>query len=96
MKTKRSNGENQAGSPELSSCSNHATVSAGEQKRRETRLEILAGEPDLSALRLVMKEWLVPRLVDEFLRERGIQLKRTQTARANQQNELAKPIDDGT
>ena len=59
--------------------------------RMETRLEIPAGEPDVSALRSVMKEWLVPRLVDEFLRERGIQLKRTQTARAIQQNELAKP-----
>ena len=91
MKTKRSNAENQAGSPELFSCSNHATVSAGEPNRREARLKIPAGEPDLSALRLVMKEWLVPRLVDEFLRERGIQLKRTQTARAIQQNELAKP-----
>jgi len=71
-------------------------LSPGANHRMETRLEIPAGEPDLSALRLVMKEWLVPRLVDEFLRERGIRLKRTQTALANQQNELAKPIYDGT
>jgi hypothetical protein len=75
MKKKRSNGENQAGSPEFPSRSNDATVAASEQNRRETCLEIPAGEPDLSALRSVMREWLVPRLVEEFLHERGIELK---------------------
>jgi hypothetical protein len=46
-----------------------------DEHRREVRLEISAGEPDLPALRSVMREWLVPRLVEDFLRERGIELK---------------------
>jgi hypothetical protein len=83
MKTKRNNGENEAGSPEFSGCSNHATVSAGEQNRREARLEIPASEPDLSALRSVMREWLVPRLVEDFLRERGIELKHSRVHTRN-------------
>jgi len=43
--------------------------------QREARLEIPPGEADLAALRSVMREWLVPRLVEDFLRERGIELK---------------------
>ena len=43
--------------------------------RKETLLEIPVGEPDLVALRSVMRDWLVPRLVEDFLRERGIDLK---------------------
>jgi hypothetical protein len=38
----------------------------------DTRLEIPAGEPDLARLHAVTQEWLVPLLVDEFLRERGV------------------------
>ena len=44
-------------------------------QRTDTRLEISPGQPDLTALRSVTQEWLVPRLVQEFLRERGIELK---------------------
>jgi hypothetical protein len=83
MKTKRSKAENQPGNPEFSGCSNHATVSAGEHNRREVRLEIPAGEPDLSALRSAMREWLVPRLVEDFLRERGIELKHSRVRAIN-------------
>jgi hypothetical protein len=42
---------------------------------QSTRLLIPAGEPDLEALRSVTREWLVPRLVDKFLRTHGIHLK---------------------
>jgi hypothetical protein len=83
MKTKRSKVENQPSNPEFSGCSNHATVSGGEHNRREARLEIPAGEPDLSALRSAMREWLVPRLVEDFLRERGIELKHSRVQTVN-------------
>lgn len=45
----------------------HSTQKQGAQ------LLLPAGERHLEALRLVTHEWLVPRLVEEFLRERGIQ-----------------------
>lgn len=45
------------------------------QRRQETRLEIPVGARDVAALRTVTREWLVPRLVEEFLRERGIELR---------------------
>lgn len=42
---------------------------------RESKLALPAGEPDLEALRSVTREWLVPVLVDKFLREQGIELR---------------------
>ena len=39
------------------------------------RLQLPAGEPDLEALRSVTREWLVPRLVEKFLRTHGVELK---------------------
>jgi hypothetical protein len=59
--------------PAPSSRSNGAGVRR--RQRTDTRLEITPGQPDLTALRSVTQEWLVPRLVQEFLRERGIELK---------------------
>jgi hypothetical protein len=41
-------------------------------QRRETKLALPAGEPDLKALRSVTREWLVPVLIGKFLREQGI------------------------
>lgn len=41
----------------------------------QTKLELPAGEPDLEGLRAVTREWLVPALVEKFLREHGIQLR---------------------
>jgi hypothetical protein len=43
--------------------------------RQGTRLEFPAGEPDLEALRSATREWLVPLLVERFLREQGIELR---------------------
>jgi hypothetical protein len=40
-------------------------------KRQEPWLELPGGEPDLEALRSVMREWLVPQLVEKFLRLHG-------------------------
>lgn len=39
------------------------------------RSQLPPGQPDLDALRSVTREWLVPRLVEEFLRVHGIELK---------------------
>jgi len=42
-------------------------------RQAQTRLELPAGEPDLDGLRAVTREWLVPALVEKFLREHGVQ-----------------------
>ncbi len=39
------------------------------------RLQLPPGKPDIEALRSVTREWLVPRLVEKFLRLQGIELK---------------------
>jgi hypothetical protein len=43
--------------------------------QRETKLALPDGEPNLEALRSVTREWLVPLLVEKFLREQGIELR---------------------
>lgn len=44
-------------------------------RRQETKIELPAGAPDLEALRSATREWLVPLLVEKFLREQGIELR---------------------
>lgn len=44
----------------------------GIARQAQARLELPAGEPDLDGLRAVTREWLVPALVERFLREHGI------------------------
>ena len=67
--------------PETTATQNLPGKETGPRRRRqgkrqpEARIEIPTGEPDLSALLSAMKEWLVPNLVEDFLRERGIELK---------------------
>jgi len=39
------------------------------------RLKFPPGPPDIEALRSVTREWLVPRLVEKFLRIHGVELK---------------------
>ena len=41
----------------------------------KTKLALPSGEPDLEALRSVTCEWLVPILVEKFLREQGFELR---------------------
>jgi len=43
------------------------------RRRRDTPLIIGSGEPNQEALISVIREWLVPLLVREFLAERGIE-----------------------
>ncbi len=40
-------------------------------RRAENMLDFPTGRPDLDALRSVAREWLVPVLVEKFLREQG-------------------------
>jgi hypothetical protein len=40
-----------------------------------TRLQFPLGEADIEELRSVTREWLVPRLVEKFLRLHGVELK---------------------
>jgi hypothetical protein len=54
-------------------------------RRQGTGLELPVGEPDLEALRSVTREWLVPRLVEKFLRMHGIELRHSQKASARLQ-----------
>jgi hypothetical protein len=44
-------------------------------QRAEAELRLPSGEPDLEGLQAVTREWLVPRLVEKFLRVHGIELK---------------------
>jgi len=39
------------------------------------RLQLPPGQADIEALRSVTREWLVPRLVEKFLRIHGVELK---------------------
>lgn len=64
---------------------------AAGKRATDSRLEIPAGPPDLAALRSVTHEWLVPRLVQEFLRERGIELKQPPMS-VNYENPIPKPL----
>jgi hypothetical protein len=41
--------------------------------QHETKLALPDGEPNLDALRSVTGEWLVPLLVEKFLRQQGIE-----------------------
>ena len=45
--------------------------------QRETRLALPDGEPNLETLRSVTRDWLVPLLVEKFLREQGIEFANT-------------------
>jgi hypothetical protein len=47
-----------------------------------TRLEIPAGQPDIEGLRSVTREWLVPRLVEKFLRTHGIEFRHSKNSSA--------------
>jgi hypothetical protein len=47
----------------------------GTTRQRQTRLELPTGEPDLEGLLAATREWLVPALVEKFLREHGVQLR---------------------
>jgi hypothetical protein len=58
-------------------------------RRQETRLEIRGGEPDLAALGLVTRDWLVPLLVEKFLRKHGVELRASRTAARLQLNRLS-------
>ena len=44
-------------------------------RKLETRLGLPVGEPDLDALRSLTRDWLVPLVVEKFLREQGIELR---------------------
>ncbi len=48
--------------------------------QRETKLALPDGEPNLDALRSVTREWLVPLLVEKFLLEQGIELRKRRKA----------------
>jgi hypothetical protein len=64
------------------------------RRRTDTALVIPEGQPDLAALRSVTHEWLVPRLVQEFLRERGIELKQSPMS-VNFENPIRKLLNRG-
>jgi len=79
MKRKTKSTENRR--PETTATQSLPGRETGPEQRRqgkrqpEARIQIPTSEPDLVALRSVMREWLVPRLVEDFLRARGIELK---------------------
>jgi hypothetical protein len=72
--TRKSKNTKQTRKAALGSADRQAQTCAP-RPRQEAELAIPAGERDLTALRSVTREWLVPRLVEEFLRERGVALR---------------------
>ena len=92
MKTKRTTKREIEAKPAPSSRSNDAGVCRRQQT--DTWLQIPPGEPDLTALRSVTREWLVPRLVQEFLRDRGVELKRSPMS-MNYENPIPKLLNRG-
>ena len=50
------------------------------REQKEVRLAFPSGDPDLEGLRLVTREWLVPRLVEKFLRTHGVELRASGTS----------------
>ena len=92
MKTEKRAKREIESTPVPSSRSNGAGVRRSQ--RTDTRLEISPGQPDLTALRSVTQEWLVPRLVQEFLRERGIELKQPPMS-VNCENPIPKLLNRG-
>jgi hypothetical protein len=63
-------------------------------RRQEARLAIPDGEPDLEALRSVTREWLVPRLVEKFLRMHGVELRHSPITSATSTNRLRPAISE--
>jgi hypothetical protein len=61
-------------------------------RRLETRVQLPAGKPDIEALRSVTREWLVPRLVEKFLRVHGIEPQASPTTLATSANRLRPSI----
>jgi hypothetical protein len=57
--------------------------SQGHERRssldRGVRLQLPDGKPDFEELRLVTREWLVPRLVENFLQLHGCELKHSRS-----------------
>jgi len=49
-------------------------ASTSTSSRAGGRLQLPHGEADIQALRSVTREWLVPRLVEKFLRVHGVEL----------------------
>ena len=47
----------------------------GRRRREEAKVGLPVGKPDLKALRSITREWLVPLLVEKFLREQGVELR---------------------
>jgi hypothetical protein len=66
----------------------------GASRRQEARLAIPDGEPDLEALRSVTREWLVPRLVEKFLRMHGVELRHSPITSATSTNRLRPSISE--
>ena len=50
------------------------------RQQKEVRLAFPSGDRDLEGLRLVTREWLVPRLVEKFLRTHGVELRASGTS----------------
>jgi hypothetical protein len=50
------------------------------ENTRDTKMELPTGESDISKLRSVTREWLVPRLVEDFLSEQGVELNHVRKA----------------
>jgi hypothetical protein len=61
-------------------------------KRQEVGLSVPSGEPDIEGLRSLTRDWLMPRLVEKFLRLHGAELRSSSQALPINDNRLTTPI----
>src|SRR6185437_15890398 len=60
------------------------------------RLQLPPGKPDIEALRSVTREWLVPRLVEKFLRLHGFELRHSPKFASATNRLQPSPVDEGS
>ena len=72
------NGSEVTGGSAVLKCSHSERESSMPVPLGSVDLQLPAGKPDLEALRSVSREWLVPRLVEKFLRLHGVDFKHSQ------------------
>jgi len=64
------------------------------RRQRDTPVIIASGQSDPAALKSVIREWLVPLLVRQFLAERGVGTPQDQTRSEFAKSDYRKPLQE--
>jgi hypothetical protein len=90
MSRKQKSGMSQPGAS-VRSGNNTCLVEKTVRRRKKVQLILTPGIPDQDGLRSVVREWLVPMLVQDFLRERGIERMSPNKANKNHKTNYGMP-----